>query len=69
MLVKVDGLSAGALLSRIHQIQSHGTWAIDFAEFKCAMRASGGLDCGSVVLLAVKRTCESTICGIPLRTT
>lgn len=65
--MKVDRLSAGALPSRIRQIQSHGKWAVDFAEFNCALRASGGLDRGSVVLLAVKRACESTICGIPLK--
>ncbi|MDX8523018.1 helix-turn-helix domain-containing protein [Mesorhizobium sp. MSK_1335] len=67
MLVKVDRLSAGALPSRIRQVQSHGRWAIDFAEFNCALRASGGLDPGSVVLLAVKRASESTICGIQLK--
>jgi AraC-like DNA-binding protein len=66
MLVKVDRLSAGGLPSRIRQIQSPGKWAIDLAEFNCALRASGGLDRGSVVVVAVERACESTICGIPL---
>ncbi|ESY65682.1 hypothetical protein X743_29350 [Mesorhizobium sp. LNHC252B00] len=66
MLVKVDRLSAGGLPSRIRQIQSHGKWAIDLAEFNCALRASGELDRGSVVILAVERACDSTICGIPL---
>lgn len=67
MLVEVDRLSAGGQPSRIRQIQSHGKWAIDLAEFNCALRASGGLDRGSVVVLAVERARESTICGIPLQ--
>ncbi|WP_091583144.1 AraC family transcriptional regulator [Mesorhizobium qingshengii] len=66
MLAKVDILSAGELPSRIRQIQSHGKWAIDLPQFNCALRASGEMDRGSVVVLAVQRACESTICGIPL---
>jgi AraC family ethanolamine operon transcriptional activator len=67
MPVKVDRFSAGGLPSRIRQIQSHGKWALDLVEFNCAFRASGGLDRGSVVVVAIERACESTICGIPLK--
>lgn len=65
--MKVDRLSPGHLPSRVRQIQSHGKWALDLAEFNCAFRASGGMDRGSVAIVAVERACESTICGIPLK--
>ncbi|TGQ66930.1 AraC family transcriptional regulator [bacterium M00.F.Ca.ET.162.01.1.1] len=64
--VKIDRLSPGRLLSRIRQIQSHGKWALDLAEFNCAFRASGGFDGSSVAIVAIERACDSTICGIPL---
>ncbi|TPK73745.1 helix-turn-helix domain-containing protein [Mesorhizobium sp. B2-3-14] len=66
MLVKIDQLSAGGAPSRIRQIQSHGKWALDLANFNCTVHANGGLDSDSVVVLAVERACGSTICRIPL---
>lgn len=65
--VKVDRLSPGQMPSRLRQIQSHGKWALDLAEFNCAFRANGGFDPGSVAIVAVERARDSTICGIPLK--
>lgn len=62
----VDILSAGGSPSRIRQLQSPDGWSLDTSYLNCHVRARGGFQSGSVVVLMVTRPAEATICNTPL---
>jgi len=63
----VDILSAGGAPSRIRQLQSPDGWSLDTSYLNSHLRARGGFQRGSVVVLAPTRPAEATICNVPLQ--
>jgi len=64
--LSVDILSAGGSPSRIRQLQSPDGWSLDTSYLNSHLRARGGFQRGSVVVLMPTRPADATICNIPL---
>jgi AraC-like DNA-binding protein len=64
--LNVDVLSSTKTPSRIRQMRSPQGWSFDTAALNAHVRARGGFDGGCIVVLAVMRGADATICGVPL---
>lgn len=64
--LSVDILSLGRLPSRIRQLQSPGGWSLDTSHINSHVRARGGFQRGSVVVLMPTRSADATVCNVPL---